>query len=177
MQSEKSFRYLLLRFETGVLGQKGVPNKNAEAVAAALAQNEGNYVVTTDEGREFQTLEEALPEGVVHRHEAAQQSERRSSGGSAHSNSQEGLGWRRCQARGQVGRSCGGCHAGLQPTKQYTQPPKMSNNSRTFNSGCCRTTQINSSTTSSSVAEVSGPGSLPGSHKRSKKLPTPSMGR
>ena len=53
---------------------KALPSKNAEAVAEAareiipeLVQGEGNYVVTTDEGREFQTLEAALPEGVVHR--------------------------------------------------------------------------------------------------------------
>ena len=53
---------------------KALPDKRAETVTAAaaeiipgLVQEEGNYVVTTDLGNEFQGLEEALPEGVVHR--------------------------------------------------------------------------------------------------------------
>ncbi|CAE7780885.1 unnamed protein product, partial [Symbiodinium necroappetens] len=53
---------------------KALPNKSAEAVARAaaeaipeLVQEEGNYVVTTDEGREFNQLEQALPQAAVHR--------------------------------------------------------------------------------------------------------------
>ena len=53
---------------------RALPNKNAETVARAaaeaipeLVQEEGNYVVTTDEGREFNTLEAALPGQAVHR--------------------------------------------------------------------------------------------------------------
>ena len=52
---------------------RALPNKNAETVARAaaeaipdLVQEEGNYVVTTDEGREFNTLEAALPGQAVH---------------------------------------------------------------------------------------------------------------
>ncbi|CAE7549849.1 unnamed protein product, partial [Symbiodinium pilosum] len=50
---------------------RALPNKNAETVARAaaeaipdLVQDEGNYVVTTDEGNEFRTLEANLPQGV-----------------------------------------------------------------------------------------------------------------
>ena len=46
---------------------RALPNKNAETVARAaaeaipeLVQEEGNYVVTTDEGRKFNTLEAAF---------------------------------------------------------------------------------------------------------------------
>ena len=53
---------------------RALPNKNAETVARAaaeaipeLVQDEGNYVVTTDEGNEFRTLEANLPQGAVHR--------------------------------------------------------------------------------------------------------------
>ena len=53
---------------------RALPNKNAETVARAaadaipdLVQDENNYVVTTDEGNEFRTLEANLPQGVVHR--------------------------------------------------------------------------------------------------------------
>ena len=53
---------------------KALPSKDAATVARAaaeaireLVQDEGNYVVTTDEGREFNTLETSLPEEAVHR--------------------------------------------------------------------------------------------------------------
>ena len=53
---------------------RALPNKNAETVARAaaeaipdLVQDEGSYVVTTDEGNEFRTLEGTLPQGVVRR--------------------------------------------------------------------------------------------------------------
>ncbi|CAE7317175.1 unnamed protein product [Symbiodinium microadriaticum] len=51
-----------------------LPDKNAATVARAaaeaipeLVEGEGNYVVTTDEGHEFRTLEAALPGQAVHR--------------------------------------------------------------------------------------------------------------
>ena len=54
---------------------KALPDKQAETVTQAaaeiipkLVEEEGNYVVTTDLGNEFQGLEEALPEPAVHRH-------------------------------------------------------------------------------------------------------------
>ena len=53
---------------------QGPARQAAETVTAAaaeiipgLVQQEGNYVVTTDLGNEFRGLEEALPEGAVHR--------------------------------------------------------------------------------------------------------------
>ena len=53
---------------------KALPSKDATTVARAaaeaipeLVQGEGNYAVTTDEGREFNTLEASLPEEAVHR--------------------------------------------------------------------------------------------------------------
>ena len=46
---------------------RALPNKNAETVARAAAEAIPNYVVTTDEGNEFRTLEANLPQGVVHR--------------------------------------------------------------------------------------------------------------
>ena len=59
---------------TREVATKALPDKRAETVTAAaaeiipgLVQEEGNYVVTTDLGNEFRGLEEALPEGVVHR--------------------------------------------------------------------------------------------------------------
>ena len=59
---------------TREVATKALPDKRAETVTAAaaeiipgLVQQEGNYVVTTDLGNEFRGLEEALPEGVVHR--------------------------------------------------------------------------------------------------------------
>ena len=39
----------------------------AAEIIPDLVQDEGNYVVTTDQGNEFQGLERALPGGVVHR--------------------------------------------------------------------------------------------------------------
>ena len=59
---------------TREVATKALPDKRAETVTAAaaeiipgLVQEEGSYVVTTDLGNEFRGLEEALPEGVVHR--------------------------------------------------------------------------------------------------------------
>ena len=59
---------------TREMATKALPDKRAETVTAAaaeiipgLVQQEGNYVVTTDLGNEFRGLEEALPEGAVHR--------------------------------------------------------------------------------------------------------------
>ena len=59
---------------TREVATKALPDKRAETVTQAaaeiipgLVQQEGNYVVTTDLGNEFRGLEEALPEGVVHR--------------------------------------------------------------------------------------------------------------
>ena len=55
------------------MATKALPDKRAETAQAAaeiipgLVQDEGNYVVTTDQGNEFQGLERALP-GVVARH-------------------------------------------------------------------------------------------------------------
>ena len=53
---------------------KALPDKRAETVSAAareiipkLVEDETNYVVTTDQGNEFNGLEGALPEQVVHR--------------------------------------------------------------------------------------------------------------
>ena len=53
---------------------KALPDKSAQAVGQAaaeaipeLVQDESDYVVTTDEGREFFQLEQVLPEAVVHR--------------------------------------------------------------------------------------------------------------
>ena len=59
---------------TREVATKVLPDKRAETVTQAaaeiipdLVQDEGNYVVTTDQGNEFQGLERALPGGVVHR--------------------------------------------------------------------------------------------------------------
>ena len=59
---------------TREVATKALPDKRAETVTQAaaeiipdLVQDEGNYVVTTDQGNEFQGLERALPGGVVHR--------------------------------------------------------------------------------------------------------------
>ena len=56
------------------MATKALPDKRAETVTQAaakiipdLVQQEGDYVVTTDQGNEFRGLEGALPEGVVHR--------------------------------------------------------------------------------------------------------------
>ena len=56
------------------IATKALPDKRAETVTRAaaeiipdLVQEEGNYVVTTDLGNEFQGLEAALPGGAVHR--------------------------------------------------------------------------------------------------------------
>ena len=59
---------------TREIATKALPDKRAETVTRAaaeiipdLVQEEGNYVVTTDLGNEFQGLEAALPGGAVHR--------------------------------------------------------------------------------------------------------------
>ena len=59
---------------TREIATKALPDKRAETVTRAaaeiipdLVQEEGNYVVTTDLGNEFQGLETALPGGAVHR--------------------------------------------------------------------------------------------------------------
>ena len=59
---------------TREVATKALPDKRAETVTRAaaeiipnLVQEEGNYVVTTDQGNEFKGLEAALPGGVVHR--------------------------------------------------------------------------------------------------------------
>ena len=60
---------------TREVATKPLPDKRAETVTQAaseiipkLVEEEGNYVVTTDMGNEFQGLEQALPEAAVHRH-------------------------------------------------------------------------------------------------------------
>ena len=59
---------------TREVATKALPDKRAETVTQAaaeiipeLVQEEGNYVVTTDLGKEFRGLEAALPGGAVHR--------------------------------------------------------------------------------------------------------------
>ena len=59
---------------TQEIATKALPDKRAETVTRAaaeiipdLVQEEGNYVVTTDLGNEFQGLEAALAGGAVHR--------------------------------------------------------------------------------------------------------------
>ena len=59
---------------TREIATKALPDKRAETVTRAaaetipdLVQEEGNYVVTTDLGNEFQGLEAALAGGAVHR--------------------------------------------------------------------------------------------------------------
>ena len=59
---------------TREVATKALPDKRAETVTQAaaeiipeLVEEEGNYVVTTDLGNEFQGLEQALPDAAVHR--------------------------------------------------------------------------------------------------------------
>ena len=59
---------------TREVATKALPNKQSGTVAQAAAEiipelvrEEGNYVVTTDQGNEFRGLEGALPEPAVHR--------------------------------------------------------------------------------------------------------------
>ena len=59
---------------TREVATKALPNKQSGTVTRAaaeiipeLVQEEGNYVVTTDQGNEFRGLEGALPEPAVHR--------------------------------------------------------------------------------------------------------------
>ena len=54
---------------TREIATKALPDKRAETaeIIPDLVQEEGNYVVTTDLGNEFQGLEAALPGGAVHR--------------------------------------------------------------------------------------------------------------
>ena len=59
---------------TREVATKPLPDKRAETVTQAaseiipkLVEEEGNYVVTTDMGNEFQGLEQALTEAAVHR--------------------------------------------------------------------------------------------------------------
>ena len=63
---------------TREVATKPLPDKRAETVTQAaseiipkLVEEEGNYVVTTDMGNEFQGLEQALTEAAVHRQKAA----------------------------------------------------------------------------------------------------------
>ena len=59
---------------TREVATQALPDKRAETVTQAaaeiipeLVEEEGNYVVTTDLGNEFQGLEQALPDAAVHR--------------------------------------------------------------------------------------------------------------
>ena len=59
---------------TREVATKALPNKQSGTVTQAAAEiipelvrDEGNYVVTTDQGNEFRGLEGALPEPAVHR--------------------------------------------------------------------------------------------------------------
>ena len=59
---------------TREVATKALPNKQSGTVTQAAAEiipelvrDEGNYVVTTDQGNEFRGLEGALPESAVHR--------------------------------------------------------------------------------------------------------------
>ena len=59
---------------TREVATKALPNKQSGTVTQAAAEiipelvrEEGNYVVTTDQGNEFRGLEGALPEPAVHR--------------------------------------------------------------------------------------------------------------
>ena len=71
---ERVPRHPLSGLSTREVATKPLPDKRAETVTQAaseiipkLVEEEGNYVVTTDMGNEFQGLEQALPEAAVHR--------------------------------------------------------------------------------------------------------------
>ena len=74
MRGRNKYGLVVTDVFTREVATKALPDKRAETVTQAaakiipdLAQQEGDYVVTTDQGNEFRGLEGALPEGVVHR--------------------------------------------------------------------------------------------------------------
>eukprot|EP00439_Symbiodinium_sp_Y106_P027253 s9359_g3.t1 len=73
-RSRNKFGLVVTDVFTREVATKALPDKRAETVTRAaaeiipdLVQEEGNYVVTTDQGNEFRELEAALPGGAVHR--------------------------------------------------------------------------------------------------------------
>ena len=73
-RSRNKFGLVVTDVFTREVATKALPDKRAETVTRAaaeiipdLVQEEGNYVVTTDQGNEFRGLEAALPGGAVHR--------------------------------------------------------------------------------------------------------------
>ena len=73
-RSRNKFGLVVTDVFTREVATKALPDKRAETVTSAaaqiipdLVQDEGNYVVTTDQGNEFRGLEAALPGGAVHR--------------------------------------------------------------------------------------------------------------
>ena len=107
---------------TREVATKALPDKRAETVTQAaaeiipdLVQDEGNYVVTTDQGNEFQGLERALPGGVVHRQKDP--SDRNATAvvdRAIQTLKKEGPGRRGGPARRRMGRACGERYGGLQ---------------------------------------------------------------
>ena len=74
-------------------------NKNAETVGRAtkraareLTGDDGNFVVTTDLGNAFATLDRELPAEAVHRTKAARGPQRHCRGGPGHPDAEEGPG-------------------------------------------------------------------------------------
>ena len=105
---------------TREIATKALPDKRAETVTRAaaeiipdLVQEEGNYVVTTDLGNEFQGLEAALPGGAVHRQKDLGP-QRHGGRGPGDSDAEEGPGGHGGPEGGRLGRARGRGGGGLQ---------------------------------------------------------------
>ena len=106
---------------TREIATKALPDKRAETVTRAaaeiipdLVQEEGNYVVTTDLGNEFQGLEAALPGGAVHRQKDPSDRNANGGRGPGDSDAEEGPGGHGGPEGGRLGRARGRGGGGLQ---------------------------------------------------------------
>ena len=160
---------------TREVATKALPDKRAETVTQAaaeiipdLVQQEGNYVVTTDQGNEFRGLEGALPE-VVHRHKDPSDCNATAVIDRAIQTLKKDLADKVARDGGSWGEHVLDTMPG--PTRPCTLLPRTWSSSRQRSSGCFRTMPRSSSTTRSSQQTASDdwrPQS--GSDKRGKKL-------
>ena len=134
---------------TREVATKALPDKRAETVTQAaaeiipeLVQEEGNYVVTTDLGKEFRGLEAALPGGAVHRQKDPTDRNATAVVDRATQTLKKDL-------AGKVDRDGGGEHATPGRTKRSRWRRRMWRRCRRQRFGCTRTTPGSSSITMS----------------------------
>ena len=138
-----------------VMDVEPLQNKNAETVGRAtkraakeLTGDDGNFVVTTDLGNEFATLDRELPAEAVHRTKRPEDRNAIAVVDRGIQTLKKDLATRVARKGGQWSdHRAGGRPTTRGPTRRCTARPRTWRSSRPRSSGSCKTTPTSSSTT------------------------------